>query len=47
MDSGMIFAVALAILFFSTITWLVVYSRRRERQDDRNPKPLSEKDRRD
>jgi hypothetical protein len=45
MDSGMIFTLALAILFFSTSAWLVAYSRRREQQGERTSR-LSPKERR-
>ena len=44
MDSSIIFALVLAVLFFGSITWLVIHSRlqeTRERQDAQQPSPES------
>jgi cbb3-type cytochrome oxidase subunit 3 len=33
MDSAVIFALALAVLFFGGVTWLIIHTRRQERAD--------------
>lgn len=36
MDSGIIFALVLAAMFFGGLTWLVIYSNRQPQQTDTN-----------
>ncbi|HXG64858.1 MAG TPA: hypothetical protein VNO70_07100 [Blastocatellia bacterium] len=36
MDSGVIFSLVLAVLFFTFVIWLIIHSRRQRDRDDRN-----------
>jgi hypothetical protein len=33
MDTGIVFAVVLAVLFFGGISWLIIYSRKEDQKD--------------
>jgi len=43
MESGVIFSIILAALFFGAIIWLVVYSRRQDARTDEVGRPASHK----